>query len=77
MDQKHDVSFYTDFFTPQNFLLKTILSKNDQNHRYIKIVGKLNKEDLNLRDTDFLSVASRDKGFENGDVKIAIIPDLK
>lgn len=61
----------------QNFLLKTILSKNDQNHWYIKIVGKLNKEDLNLRDTDFLSVASRDKGFENGDVKMAIIPDLK
>lgn len=36
---------------PQNFLLKTTLSKNDQNHRYIKIVRKLNKEDLNPRDT--------------------------
>lgn len=36
---------------PQNFLLKTTLRKNDQNHRYIKILGKLNKEGLNPRDT--------------------------
>lgn len=64
-------------FTPQNFLFKTILSKNDQNYWYIKTAGKLNKEDVNLRDTDFLSVASREKQFENDDVKTAIIPDLK
>lgn len=36
---------------PQNFLLKTTLRKNDQNHQHVKILGKLNKEGLNPRDT--------------------------
>jgi len=52
-----------------NLLLKNVLSKNYLNYWYIKIIGILSKEDLNLGNADFLHIASKDKGLENSDVK--------
>lgn len=56
-------------FVSSNFLLKNVLSKKYLNYWYIKIIGILNKEDLNLGNADFLHIASKDKGLESSDVK--------
>lgn len=57
------------FFMSSNFFLKNVLSKNYLNYWYIKIIGILNKEDLNLGNADLLHIASKDKRLESSDVK--------